>query len=139
MPKSEAYSFIARPSNSPFTEAGEERPSWLYRNLGIDRATDGRFHAHIVRVKQGTNFPASWHAHDYEFSMFYVLKGWVKIEFEHGVELCDAGCCVYQPPRIPHAVWEFSEDLEVLEIFMPAKFETYDVEPPNKTVSVAAE
>jgi mannose-6-phosphate isomerase-like protein (cupin superfamily) len=135
MAPSETSFSVARLDTSPFADAGELRPGWDYRDLGIERATSGRFDAHIVRAKKGKRLPIGWHAHDYEFSMSYVLKGWMKLEFAHGVELCEVGSCVCQPSRIPHAVLDYSEDLEVLEINMPAKFKTYDVERPQQSAA----
>lgn len=135
-----AFDFsIARLADTPFEDGGEMRPAFDYRDLGIIKATSGHVDAHIVRAKKGQCLPIAWHAHDYQFSMFYVLKGWLKLEFAHGVEVCEAGTCVCQPSRIPHAVLDYSEDFEVLEINMPAKFATYDVEPPQKAARVAAE
>ena len=41
-----------------------------------------------------------------------------------GEVLLRAGACWIQPPRIKHTVLEYSDDCEVLEIIMPAEFET---------------
>jgi hypothetical protein len=39
-----------------------------------------------------------------------------------------AGACWIQPPRIEHKVLGYSDDCEVLEIILPAKFETVMLE-----------
>ena len=46
-----------------------------------------------------------------------------------GKVLLEAGDCVHQPPGIVHAEIEHSEDLEMLEITAPARFETTAAEP----------
>ena len=68
---------------------------------------------------------ATPHYHDVDFQMVYVLKGWFKSEFEgEGVHTFHAGSCWIQPPRIKHTVLGYSDDCEVLEIVLPADFET---------------
>jgi len=65
------------------------------------------------------------HFHDVEFQMIYVLKGWIKSEFAgQGAHTFRAGSCWIQPPRIKHKVLGYSDDCEVLEIILPADFET---------------
>ena len=65
------------------------------------------------------------HYHDVEFQMVYVLKGWFKSEFEgEGAHTFHAGACWIQPPRIKHTVLGYSDDCELLEIVLPADFET---------------
>ena len=61
--------------------------------------------------------------------MIYVLKGWIKSEFEgQGAHTMHAGACWIQPPRIEHKVLDYSDDCEVLEIILPAEFETVMLE-----------
>jgi mannose-6-phosphate isomerase-like protein (cupin superfamily) len=57
--------------------------------------------------------------------MVYVLKGWMKTRFEGvGERTLEAGDCMYQRPGIHHRVLDYSDDVEVLEITIPADFET---------------
>jgi quercetin dioxygenase-like cupin family protein len=57
--------------------------------------------------------------------MVYVLKGWFSSEFEgEGVHTFHAGSCWIQPPKIKHTVRGYSDDCELLEIVLPADFET---------------
>jgi quercetin dioxygenase-like cupin family protein len=72
---------------------------------------------------------AKRHYHDVDFQMVYVLKGWLRSEFEgQGEVLLRTGACWIQPPRIKHTVLEYSDDCEVLEIILPAEFETVMLE-----------
>jgi mannose-6-phosphate isomerase-like protein (cupin superfamily) len=60
--------------------------------------------------------------------MVYVLKGWMRTSFEGvGERTLEAGDCMYQEPGIRHRVLDYADDLEVLEITIPAEFETVTV------------
>ncbi len=98
-----------------------------YRDLGIAPATGGMVQAHVIRMTPPyrPEDVAKPHYHDVDFQMVYVLKGWYKTEFEgEGVHTFAAGACWIQPPRIKHTVLGYSDDCEVLEIVLPANFET---------------
>jgi quercetin dioxygenase-like cupin family protein len=99
-----------------------------YRDLGIERATDGRVVAHVIRGKPGAPFSGQPHRHETTFQLVYVLKGWIEFEYEgQGNVRLEAGSCVYQPPMIRHREIGHSEDVELLEIVMPAGFATEEV------------
>ena len=56
---------------------------------------------------------------------WYIFKGWVIFKFENEGEFkLKEGDCVHQIPGIKHEEIEHSDDLEMLEITMPADFET---------------
>jgi quercetin dioxygenase-like cupin family protein len=102
-----------------------------YRDLGIAPATGGLAQAHVIRFippfrPEEVSTP---HFHDVDFQMIYVLKGWIKSEFEgQGAHTFHAGSCWIQPPRIKHTVLGYSDDCEVLEIVLPADFKTVTLE-----------
>ena len=102
------------------------RPYARYRDLGIAAATQGLCQAHVIRlVPPCTDEVRKRHLHEPELQLIYVLKGWIKNEFEgHGEQLMKAGTCWLQPPGIKHTVLDYSADLEVLEIIVPADFKT---------------
>ena len=103
------------------------RPYSAYRDLGLAPATGGMVQAHVIRMIKpfNTDEVAIPHYHDVEFQMVYVLKGWFSSEFEgEGVHTFHAGSCWIQPPRIKHTVLGYSDDCELLEIVLPADFET---------------
>jgi hypothetical protein len=62
----------------------------------------------------------------------YVLKRWMRTAFEGIGEALGAGDCMYQEPGISHRVLDYSADLEVLEITIPAEFETATMEPRSQ-------
>ena len=98
-----------------------------YRDLGIAPATNGMVQAHVIKFvppfkPEEVAIP---HYHDVDFQMVYVLKGWIRSEFEgEGVHTFRAGACWIQPPKIKHTVLGYSDDCEVLEIVLPADFDT---------------
>ena len=104
---------------------GGLRSFFEYRDLGIKSATDGKFVAHVIRAVPGKHTEPQWHTHNLEFQMVYVLKGWVKFEYEEeGEVILREGSSVLQPPGIKHREISHSDDLELIEICSPAEFET---------------
>jgi quercetin dioxygenase-like cupin family protein len=104
------------------------RPSFEYRPLGLKELTGGKVGAHVIRVKPGQQGDGSLHTHTLDFQFIYVLKGWATFEYEgYGEHKLVAGSTVYQPPGIKHREIAHSDDFEVLEITMPADFETKEV------------
>ena len=86
--------------------------------------------AHVIRMTKPftADEVAIPHYHDVDFQMVYVLKGWFTSEFEgYGAHTFHAGSCWIQPPKIKHTVLGYSDDCELLEIVLPADFETVTV------------
>ena len=105
------------------------RSFFEYRDLGIKEATAGRVVAHVIRAAAGTEFSSQPHLHKTTFQLVYVLKGWIEFEYEgQGRVRLEAGSCVHQPPEIRHREVGHSEDIEMLEVVLPANFETEDVD-----------
>ena len=102
-----------------------------YRDLGIAAATNGMVQAHVIRFVPPCRPEevAKLHCHDVDFQMVYVLKGWIRSEFEgQGAITMHVGSSWIQPPGIRHRVLDYSDDCEVLEIILPADFETVMLE-----------
>jgi hypothetical protein len=101
-----------------------------YRDLGFADATGGLAQAHVIRLIGPCN-PAEvskLHFHDVDFQMVYVLKGWVKTYMEgHGESLMEQGSAWIQPPRIKHLIMDYSDDVELLEVILPAEFKTVEL------------
>ena len=102
----------------------------LYRDLGVAEASQGLARAHVIRLIGPCN-PAEvskLHFHDVDFQMVYVLKGWVKTYMEgQGETLMKEGSSWTQPPRIRHLIMDYSDDVELLEIILPAEFKTVEL------------
>jgi hypothetical protein len=105
------------------------RPYAKYRDLGIAKATGGLAQAHVIRlVPPCTDEVRKRHTHAVELQLIYVLKGWIRNEFEgHGEQLMREGTSWLQPPNIKHTVLDYSDDCEMLEIIVPANFDTTEV------------
>ena len=100
-----------------------------YRDLGFAEATGGLAQAHVIRmVPPCTDEARKKHYHDVDFQMVYVLKGWIKGEYDGEVVTMRAGSAWLQPPRIKHTVLDYSDDCELLEIILPADFDTVELE-----------
>jgi mannose-6-phosphate isomerase-like protein (cupin superfamily) len=101
-----------------------------YRDLGIKDATHGLAQAHVIRLLGPCNPQevSKLHYHDVEFQMVYVLKGWVKTYLEgQGEMLMKEGGCWTQPPKVRHMILDYSDDVELLEVILPADFKTVEL------------
>ena len=101
-----------------------------YRDLGIKDATGGLAQAHVIRLI-GPCDPeevSKLHFHDIDFQMVYVLKGWVKTYMEgQGETMMCEGSAWTQPPKIRHMILDYSDDVELLEVILPAEFKTVEL------------
>ncbi len=128
MPETQQKLLVSLLENAEF-KSGELRSYFRDRDIGVSDATNGLVTALVHRAAgpcpQDVRLP---HLHKADFQMNYVLKGWCKFEFEgHGEQIFEAGDAWVQPPEIEHALLDFSEDFQVLEIVMPANFDTVDL------------
>jgi uncharacterized cupin superfamily protein len=101
-----------------------------YRDLGIVEASGGLARAHVIRLVGPCNPEevSKLHFHDVDFQMVYVLKGWVKTYMEgQGETMMQEGSAWTQPPRIRHMILDYSDDVELLEVILPAEFETVEL------------
>jgi hypothetical protein len=101
-----------------------------YRDLGIADASHGLARAHVIRLMGPCNPDevSKLHYHDVEFQMVYVLKGWVKTYMEGvGETTFQIGSAWTQPPKIKHLIMDYSDDVELLEVILPADFETKEL------------
>ena len=129
MDRIESEFVVNRAKENPFV-AGGLRAYREYRDLGIGKATGGRVHAHVIRTtKPCPEGGSGLHYHDVEFQMVMVLRGTSTVWFEgQGEVTFEPGDCWLQPPRIRHDVLHYSDDYEVLEITLPAEYETVQLE-----------
>lgn len=98
-----------------------------YRDLGAAQITQGRFGATIARAyaahRAGADAPP--HTHTLGFHLIFVLKGWLRTEFEGiGEVILHAGDCISYEGEVVQAHTEYSADYEVLQVTMPADFPT---------------
>ena len=116
-------------STTPF--APGRRPFFKYRDLGLENATGGRMRAYHSTAIKGMVEPTGWHYHICEMQFVYVLKGTIVLEFEDGtVGTFTAGDSLFIPGGVHHNEIYASEDKETLEVSVPGKIGTVNVERP---------
>jgi quercetin dioxygenase-like cupin family protein len=118
-----------RPQETPFEGEGL-RDFFLYRDLGIAQATGGKVIAQLVKANHAPERGTGWHRHEADFHIVIMLKGWARFMYGDQETLVAAGDCVHQAPGIVHYLFDYSEDMEYLEIVSPADFKSIDVEGP---------
>ena len=120
-------------SDTAFVTGGL-RAFFLYRDLGISAATNGKVIAQLVKANLPPADGTGWHRHVADFHIVLMLKGWARFMYEDKVTLVEAGDCVHQRPGICHYLFDYSPDMEYLEIAGPADFGTIDADAPCETV-----
>jgi len=115
-----------KPEDTPW-RGGGLRDFFLYRDLGVADATGGKVVAQLVKANLPPEKGTGWHRHEADFHIVIMLKGWARFMYEGKETLVAAGDCVHQRPGIQHYLFDYSPDMEYLEIAAPADFRTVDV------------
>jgi len=115
------------------------RAGMHYRDLIPDRLGGSIIASHI-RIPDGGPVPDMVHYHTVGFQLIFCYRGWVDLVYEdQGPPFrLHAGNCVIQPPEIRHRVLFASDNIEVIEIGVPAEHVTtidHDMVLPNATVN----
>ena len=111
--------------------SGGLRDFFLYRDLGIAGAANGKVIAHMVRANEPPAEGTGWHYHVCDFQIVIMMKGWAKFMYEDKVTLVEAGDVVHQRPGMVHYLFDYSPDMEYLEIVSPADFGSEHAEAPT--------
>ena len=111
------------------------RAGMHYRDLIPDRLGGSIIASHI-RIPDGGPVPDMVHYHRVGFQLIFCYRGWVDVVYEdQGPPMrLTAGDCFIQPPEIRHRVLEASDNVEVIEIGVPAEHVTeidHDMELPT--------
>ena len=114
------------------------RAGMHYRDL-IPSRLGGSIIASHIRIPDGGPVPDMVHYHSVGFQLIFCYKGWVDLVYEdQGPPFrLHAGNCVIQPPEIRHRVLYASDNIEVIEIGVPAEHVTtidHDMELPTETL-----
>jgi len=123
-----AFSHVGK-GDTPWRADGL-RSFFLYRDLGVAEATNGQVIAQLVKANLPPEEGTGWHRHAAKFHIVLMLKGWARFMYEDKETLVQAGDCVHQRPGIVHFLFDYSPDMEYLEVVSPADFTTIDVEGP---------
>ncbi len=111
------------------------RAGMHYRDL-VPGRLGGSIIASHIRIPDAGPVPDVVHYHTVGFQLIFCYRGEVKLVYEDQGPpfLLKAGDCVIQPPEIRHRVLESSENLQVIEIGVPADHVTtidHEVELPT--------
>ena len=116
-PTPTAFSHV-KPQDTAYRGEGL-RDFFLYRDLGIAAATNGKVVAQLVRANHAPEAGTGWNRHEAEFHIVIMLKGWARFMYGDQETLVAAGDCVHQAPGIVHYLFDYSPDMEYLEIVGP--------------------
>ena len=107
------------------------RSFFKYRYLGVTDATGGKMRAQVTSATQGLGEPTGWHYHVCEQQFVYILNGWVDLEFEDGRKVrLMLGESLMIPGGMRHNETATADELELLEVSVPAEMKTVVCDPP---------
>lgn len=115
------------------------RAGMQYRDL-IPGRLGGSIIASHIRVPAAGPVPDMVHYHTVGFQLIFCYHGWVRLVYEDQGPpfILRAGDCVIQPPQIRHRVLESSDNLQVIEIGVPAEHVTtvdHEMELPTAVLN----
>jgi mannose-6-phosphate isomerase-like protein (cupin superfamily) len=109
------------------------RNFFKYRDLGVTAASNGWMRAQLMQAVTGMTEPTGWHYHVCDGQFVYALKGFVELEFEDGSQCrLEAGDSCFIPGGLKHNEIRTSDDIEILEVCLPANMGTVPCEAPPK-------
>ncbi len=119
------------------------RAGMQYRDLVPTRLGGAMIASHI-RIVDGGPVGDMVHFHKVGFQLIFCVNGWVDVLYEDQGEMIrlTKGSCFIQPPEIRHRVMFSGDDLEVIEIGVPAEHVTeidHTLTLPNGTGDPARE
>jgi len=116
-------------ADDQYVLANGPRSYFDYRDLQTRVPTEQRMHIHVVRATQAVAGGTGWHVHTMS-QWFWVLRGngIIRVEGKGDLDI-KAGDCMCLGVGMKHDVSEFSDDYMVLEMCLPAEYETEAVEP----------
>ena len=106
------------------------RHFFQYRDLGVTEATGGKMRAQVTSAKTAMDRETGWHYHTCDMQFVYILRGFVDVEFAGGRKArFGAGDSVMIPGGLPHQEVATSDDLELIEVSVPAEMGTEACDP----------
>lgn len=108
------------------------RAFFTYLDLGVEEASNGAMKAQVMKSTQGLSKPTGWHYHECDRQFLYMIKGWVDLHFEDGRKLrVNAGDTLMIPGGMRHNEIATSEEMDLLEILVPAGMRTVACDAPE--------
>jgi quercetin dioxygenase-like cupin family protein len=115
-----------------YAKGNGPRSFFRYRDLGTAEPSEGRMHIHVVRAGE-PGAGTGWHYHSMA-QWFMILGGEAGIRVEdRPLQTIRTGdtMCIGSGPNMRHNVAPFTADYAVLEMCVPAEYETTAVPPPE--------
>ncbi|MBN8927462.1 MAG: hypothetical protein BGO51_12730 [Rhodospirillales bacterium 69-11] len=123
---------LAHAARANPTYVAGRREFFKYRDLGVTAGSNGRMRAQVTIASQGLGRPTGWHYHVCEQQFIYMLKGWVDLEFADGRKIrLEEGDSLMIPGGTPHNETGTADELELLEISVPAEMKTVVCDKPD--------
>lgn len=108
------------------------RDFFEYIDLGVKAGSGGKMRAQIMKAKRGMVEDTGWHVHLCDGQYVYMLAGWADLQMADGKVIhLEKGDSMYVPGGVPHNEVGTSDDMEVLEISIPADMGTEPCDKPD--------
>jgi quercetin dioxygenase-like cupin family protein len=122
-----AQPVINRDVAASYVQGDGPRAYFKYRDLGVAAATDRKIHIHVLKAT-APSVPGGTGEHRHSMcQLFYVFSGWADLEAEgqetvrmHGGD----AMCISAGTK--HNVPAFSPDYAIIEVCIPADYDTVD-------------
>lgn len=106
------------------------RRYFAYRDLGTADFTRRRIHVHVVKALDPMPGGTGWHNHTMS-QLFVPLEGWAHLVVDgHGERIMNAGDAMCLRAGMRHDVPAYSANYKVLEMCIPADYDTAATEAP---------
>jgi quercetin dioxygenase-like cupin family protein len=107
-----------------------------YRDAAATNATGRRVNINVVQNSKAGDSSTGWHYHNLACQFVFVLKGWSRVEVEgQGEFTIRPGDSMTLPHKLKHDVTGFSADFKVLELNIPADYDTIACDPPGRVAA----
>jgi len=105
-------------------------PGNAYRELAVGAATGGAVGLRHLLSTAPFDKETGWHWHDMDVHAVFVIRGHITFRYRDlpGEHVVRAGECITQPAGVPHNVVDRSSDLELLELTLPQRFASLDLD-----------
>jgi mannose-6-phosphate isomerase-like protein (cupin superfamily) len=106
------------------------RQFFQYRDPDVTEATGGKMRAQVTSAKSAMDRETGWHYHTCDMQFVYILRGWVDLEFAGALKVrFGVGDSAMIPGGLPHQETATSDDLELIEVSVPAEMGTEACDP----------
>lgn len=134
LPEQAGRAIVNPDTPTRYIQGDGPRKYFLYRDLEVASATDGSVHVHIIRATgPSADGGTGWHRHSM-CQIFYVLSGWaiLQVQGQPDVRMA-AGDAMCIAAGTAHNVPAFSADYSLIEVCIPATYETVETPEPARS------